>query len=245
MLQHQTIVTHPSSLALRPTLNAKPWLCSSCRADSKSQIGSPRTQYPSHVSRYPWGIVMRSLTLVISVLLTTTLAFSQEQHTFSFWGTAGLGLSSFGHSSSGWGTQSSLGLGIEWEGFNIKYKRSFNQEVEMFVPQEEAHSHEILMGYMIVIWPQSETPRPSSLRLGAHVGIGSFEQVTRGRRIISSHLFGDTFEMIKESSVCCPADVEIRFLFSRYFGFAATGFSLFSRFSPLYGGQINILLGCF
>jgi len=187
--------------------------------------------------------MMKKLEAFVLLFFSVELLFSQEHFKFSAWANAGLGISSFDRSVPSWSMAGNLGLAIQLSKFILKYKRSGHSEFVVFAPQEEASSQEILFGYLVVPISENKIEEFNPFRFSAHAGVGSLEQITRGKRIINPGFFDDTYEMIEQSSTCYPVELEMKFLFSHYIGISYSGFLIISKFTPIFGGQLNILVG--
>lgn len=157
---------------------------------------------------------MKKVELFVLLIFSTESLFSQEQQELSAWASVGLGISSFDRSVPSWSVSANVGLAIQLSRFIVKYKRNDHSEFAIFIPQEEARSHEFLLGYSIVLGPQTEVEEFNLFRLSASFGIGSLKQITRGERIINHGFLDDTFEMIKQTSTCYPIELEMKLILS-------------------------------
>jgi len=176
---------------------------------------------------------MRKLLIMLFSFMMNT-GLSQEHGKFSFWANIGAGISTFGHKSSDWSMCGNVGISIRYSEVVLKYKRNVHSEFDILGIQDHAKMHEIMLGY--------STRMLSVFYFNICGGIGSLEEIIQGRYIGNSGLMNDNYEMITRSTISFPIELEIQLL-AKYAGFSYVVFSEFSRFRPIYGIQINLLLG--
>jgi hypothetical protein len=175
------------------------------------------------------------MTMRIAILLfvcTISLA-AQETAPFSAWCSAGFGASSFGEGDSHWSKSGNVGVGLSYSYFTVKYERRVNSEFTILSTEQQAKSHEFLVGVII---------NQSPIRVDVSTGIGSMQQITRGHSI-STVLFDSNFQMLSSSGTCFPIEIEASIRSFGFIGFSFTAFTILSEFKPIAGAHLSILIG--
>ncbi len=186
---------------------------------------------------------MKHILILIFFLQLSSECIAQQEHRISGWGTVGLGLSSFGFDDGDGGVSNNFGFAVRYDNFTLKYKRGAIYEIAIFKSQEQAKSHELLLGYTIDLAPGiDEKHNYSDLFLSFSSGIGELDYLSRGK-LLSSTFLNNEYEMNTNSATAFPLEIECEFWVSHYFGISLTAFSTISKFRPVIGSNLCFRLG--
>ncbi len=171
------------------------------------------------------------------------MCLTQEAEKISAWGTVGIGISSFRFPHTDGGISGNLGFAVRYNPITVKYKRNVLSELNIWGESEQLKTHEVLLGYAFNILQQVENEHSfADSKLCVSAGFGGAEYISRDSLIFSSFL-SSNYRMKSESGPAFPVELELELFLMKYVGVSFNVYSVISKFTPVFGGNVCIRIG--
>jgi len=115
---------------------------------------------------------MKLTSILLTVLLGLSHATSQETAPLSIYTNIAIGLSFANYVDNTWGGSVRGGVTINYDGFNARFDRMVNNEMQSQGPQEKISTNSILIGYSLHVIPKYEE---ADVVLSGRLGLGYAE----------------------------------------------------------------------